>query len=95
MVTGHDGAAGFGTMDRAMADRSDPGTPEVTHYGSGRVKMQGFRLDGELHGEWTWFRTDGTVMRTGVFDRGRQVGAWRTFDRSGRLVKETNFGEPA
>jgi hypothetical protein len=33
-------------------------------------------------------------MRTGEFDRGRQVGVWRTFDRAGRLVKETGFDRP-
>jgi hypothetical protein len=32
-------------------------------------------------------------MRTGAFDRGRQIGPWRTFDRSGNVVKETRFGE--
>jgi hypothetical protein len=30
-------------------------------------------------------------MRAGEFDRGRQVGVWRTFDRAGRVVKETDF----
>lgn len=30
-------------------------------------------------------------MRAGEFDRGRQVGTWRTFDRAGRMVKETDF----
>ena len=30
-------------------------------------------------------------MRAGSFDRGRQVGAWRTYDRAGKLVKETDF----
>lgn len=64
---------------------------EVTHYANGIVKMRGFRLDGQLHGSWDWYRTDGSVMRTGAFDRGRQIGIWRTFDRSGRLVKETDF----
>jgi hypothetical protein len=34
-------------------------------------------------------------MRTGEFDRGRQVGIWRTFDRAGRLVKETDFSKAA
>jgi hypothetical protein len=34
-------------------------------------------------------------MRTGAFDHGRQTGVWRTFDRSGRLVKETDFSKPA
>jgi antitoxin component YwqK of YwqJK toxin-antitoxin module len=30
-------------------------------------------------------------MRTGSFDRGRQVGTWRTYDRAGTVVKETTF----
>ncbi len=63
----------------------------MEQYANGVVKMSGFRLDGEFHGEWAWYRTDGTAMRTGAFDRGRQIGVWRTFDRSGRLVKETDF----
>ena len=44
---------------------------------------------------WEWFRTDGTEMRTGRFDRGRQIGVWRTLDRAGRVVKETDFSRPA
>ena len=73
-----------------MATRGDP-VPEVERYATGVVKMRGFRLDGELHGAWEWFRVDGSVMRTGQFDRGKQIGVWRTYDRSGRLVKETSF----
>ena len=46
-----------------------------------------------MHGPWAWYRTDGTLMRTGQFDRGRQIGVWRTFDRSGRLVKETDYSK--
>jgi antitoxin component YwqK of YwqJK toxin-antitoxin module len=30
-------------------------------------------------------------MRTGAFERGRQVGVWRTYDRAGNVVKETTF----
>jgi hypothetical protein len=45
-----------------------------------------------MHGAWEFFRTDGSLMRSGLFERGRQVGPWRTFDRGGRLVKETTFG---
>jgi hypothetical protein len=30
-------------------------------------------------------------MRSGEFDRGQQVGIWRTFDRNGVVVKETVF----
>ena len=69
----------------------------VEHYPNGGVKFRGVLLEGEMHGDWTWFRADGSVMRTGQFDHGRQVGPWRTFARDGRLVKETDFGpaEPA
>ena len=42
---------------------------------------------------WEWYRTDGSLMRTGAFDQGRQVGLWRTIDRTGRVVKETDFSK--
>jgi hypothetical protein len=32
-------------------------------------------------------------MRSGTFDRGRQVGLWKTFTRDDDLVKSTNFGK--
>ena len=76
---------------RAMRDGKPE--PEIEHYANGLVKMRGFRIGGELHGAWEWFRTDGTVMRTGEFDRGQQVGVWRTFARDGRVVKETDFSK--
>ncbi len=64
---------------------------ETVHFGDGQVKYTGFRLGDTMHGAWTWYRTDGSVMRTGSFDRGRQVGTWRTYDRAGAVVKETSF----
>jgi hypothetical protein len=30
-------------------------------------------------------------MRSGAFERGRQIGVWRTYDRAGTVVKETSF----
>ncbi|MDH6235364.1 hypothetical protein [Cryobacterium sp. CG_9.6] len=60
-------------------------------YETGVTKARGFMLDGELHGEWEWFRLDGSRMRTGSFNRGVQTGLWCTYDRDGRLVKESRF----
>jgi hypothetical protein len=34
-------------------------------------------------------------MRSGNFDRGRQIGVWKTFDRASRVVKETDFSSVA
>jgi antitoxin component YwqK of YwqJK toxin-antitoxin module len=60
---------------------------ETVRYGNGRIKYTGVMLNGEMHGAWSWYRTDGSLMRSGEFDRGRQIGIWRTFDRSGAVVK--------
>jgi antitoxin component YwqK of YwqJK toxin-antitoxin module len=49
--------------------------------------------DGEMDGYWEWFRLDGTIMRSGSFDCGRQIGTWTTYDRSGAPHKETHFGD--
>ncbi len=73
---------------------TEDGTPHEERYGNGRVKLRGAHLDGEMHGDWEFFRIDGSLMRSGAFDRGRQVGVWKTWDRAGRVVKETTF-EPA
>ncbi len=81
-----------------MTHDSTPAEPaaidSIEHYGNGNVKLAGSILAGEMHGDWAWYRRDGSLMRTGAFDRGRQVGPWRTFDRTGRLVKETTFPAP-
>ena len=66
---------------------------EIVRYPNGRVKYSGYRLDGAMHGVWRWYRTDGSLMRTGAFVRGRQTGTWRTHDRGGAVVKETSFGD--
>jgi antitoxin component YwqK of YwqJK toxin-antitoxin module len=76
-----------------MSDEGLGGPVEaVDNYPSGNPRFRGTNLDGEMHGDWTFFRADGSVMRTGRFERGRQVGAWRTYARDGSLVKETDFG---
>jgi len=73
-----------------VATEDEP-TPAIDHYDSGNVRFRGANLGGEMHGFWEFFRKDGSLMRSGTFERGRQVGPWRTFDRNGRVVKETTF----
>lgn len=61
-------------------------------YPDGGLKAKGGMKDGELHGAWQWWRQDGSLLRTGTFDRGRQVREWTTYDRAGIAVKVTDFG---
>jgi len=79
------GAAILGAME------NDVSVESAEHYDNGQLKLKGLLLGGEMHGSWSFFRRDGSLMRTGSFDRGRQVGIWRTYDRTGAVVKETVF----
>ena len=65
--------------------------PDIAYYDNGGVRYRGFQLDGKPHGAWEFLRKDGSVMRAGEFDHGKQIGIWRTLDRGGRVVKETHF----
>ena len=66
---------------------------DIARYPDGSLKFTGLRIEGEMHGDdWTWYRRDGSVMRTGAFEQGRQIGTWRTYDRDGSLVTEKDFG---
>ena len=56
-------------------------------FDNGVVKAEGAMKRGELSGPWSWYRTDGTLMRTGSFRNGEAVGEWVTYDRNGRLVR--------
>ena len=60
-------------------------------YDNGLPRFKGDYLDGKMHGFWEFFRKDGSLMRSGHFDREKQIGVWKTFARDGSLVKETNF----
>jgi antitoxin component YwqK of YwqJK toxin-antitoxin module len=60
-------------------------------YGNGNPRFRGEMLDGEMHGPWEFSRKDGSLMRSGTFDHGLQVGSWTTFARSGAIVKVTTF----
>lgn len=73
-----------------MSRSSEP-VVDIAYYDDGRVRYRGFQLDGQMHGAWEFLRRDGSVMRAGEFDRGKQIGVWRTYDRAGRVVKETDF----
>jgi hypothetical protein len=55
---------------------------------NGSVCAKGRKLGGVLHGHWEWFRTDGTLKRSGGFDRGVQVGEFRRLAEGAGLVIE-------
>ena len=69
-------------------------TRHTEHHRDGSVWARGFKLDGELHGYWEWFRKNGVRMRSGHFDRGQKVGEWITYDAAGEVYKVTRVKPP-
>lgn len=60
-------------------------------YDNGLPRFKGEYLNSEMHGFWEFFRKDGSLMRSGSFDQGKQVGIWKTFDRQGNQVSSRSF----
>jgi antitoxin component YwqK of YwqJK toxin-antitoxin module len=53
----------------------------VTKWSKGKI------LDGQPHGYWEWYRPDGTLKRSGHFEKGNPVGEWTTYDDNGHVYK--------
>ena len=63
----------------------------VYYHDDGSVWAKGKMVDGVMTGYWRWFRTDGTTLRSGHFENGKQVGRWTTYDKQGRVYKTTRM----
>ena len=70
-------------------------TPRTEYHRGGTVCAKGQMLDDKLHGYWEWYRKDGSLKRSGTFDRNRQVGEWTTYDADGLPYKTTDMGSVA
>ena len=66
----------------------------IDRHKDGSIKARGRVVDDVLTGYWEWFRKDGTLMRSGYFRDGKQVGEWTTYDDQGRIVKVTRMKSP-
>ncbi len=56
----------------------------TTRWSKGKV------VDGKADGYWEWYRVDGSIKRSGYFNRGEPVGEWTTYDASGKVYKVTS-----
>jgi antitoxin component YwqK of YwqJK toxin-antitoxin module len=63
----------------------------VKYHANGKTKFaKGKVIDGQPDGYWEWYRPDGTLKRSGHFDKGKTVGEWITYDQKGQVYKVTN-----
>ena len=64
----------------------------IKYHASGKtVFSKGKIIDGQPDGYWEWYRLDGTLKRSGHFERGKKVGEWITYDQEGQIYKVTQM----
>jgi antitoxin component YwqK of YwqJK toxin-antitoxin module len=79
------------------AKKTASGKKHVHYHKDGSIWATGALKGKFMHGYWEWFRkpgpnqTIGTIMRSGNFKNGKQVGDWTTYDTNGKIVKVTTF----
>jgi antitoxin component YwqK of YwqJK toxin-antitoxin module len=68
----------------------------IKYHANGKTRWsKGKIVDGQAHGYWEWYRPDGTLKRSGHFNRGEPVDAWTTYDTKGQVYKVTRKKVPA
>ncbi|MFO7533857.1 MAG: hypothetical protein R6W93_15470 [Candidatus Limnocylindrales bacterium] len=54
--------------------QSDGMVPETASYANGNVRYRNAHLRGEMNGRWVFIRAAGSMLRSGIIERGRQAG---------------------
>ncbi len=72
----------------------------IKYHKDGSIWAKGQTNNGVMEGYWEWFRKPansadkiGTIMRSGYFKNGKQVGQWTTYNKHGDIVKVTDFNK--
>ncbi len=79
------------TSAKKATSKKPPRKQRTDYHRDGSLCAKGTTRDGELDGYWEWFRKDGTKMRSGHFEMGKQTGEWTTYDVKGKVYKVTTF----
>ena len=77
-----------------MATKRSPAEPYVLHHKDGTLWAKGQTIGDVATGYWEWFRKDGSKLRSGYFENGKQTGEWTTYDRKGKPFKITTMKPP-
>jgi antitoxin component YwqK of YwqJK toxin-antitoxin module len=62
------------------------------HANGTTMWSKGKMVDEKPQGYWEWYRADGTLKRSGYFEKGNPVGEWITYDQFGKKYKTSNRG---
>jgi antitoxin component YwqK of YwqJK toxin-antitoxin module len=74
-----------------MAVKRSRAKEHIQYHRDGSIWAKGQKVEDVPTGYWEWFRKDGTKMRSGHFENGKQTGEWTTYDQKGRVYKVTKM----
>ncbi len=72
-----------------MPNKKISGKKQTVYHQDGSIWAKGKMNGKNRDGYWEWFRKDGSKMRSGYFDKGKQIGKWTTYDRKSKIYKIT------
>jgi antitoxin component YwqK of YwqJK toxin-antitoxin module len=61
------------------------------YYNSGTIKLSAVYRSGKLQGETFYYYPDGSLLMQGNFKDELKVGAWLSFDETGKMVSRSNY----
>jgi antitoxin component YwqK of YwqJK toxin-antitoxin module len=62
----------------------------IKYHANGKTRWsKGKMSEDQPDGYWEWYRPDGTLKRSGYFEKGTPVGKWITYDQNGKEYKVT------
>lgn len=61
----------------------------IKRHANGSIWAKGQMIGSVMVGYWEFFRKDGTKLRSGYFEDGKQGGEWTTYDSKGKVYKVT------
>jgi antitoxin component YwqK of YwqJK toxin-antitoxin module len=73
------------------AKKRSAAKPYTHYHKDGSVWAKGQTLNDVPTGYWEWFRKDGSKLRSGYFEDGKQTGDWTTYDCKGHVYKVTTI----
>ncbi len=59
------------------------------HANGKAIWSKGLMVNDLPKGDWEWYRVDGTLKRSGYFEKGEPVGEWITDNTKGDVHKVT------
>jgi len=79
-------------LDRVKEKKSEviKGYTIKYHANGSTIWSKGKVIDKQPEGYWEWYRLDGSLKRSGYFEKGEPVGEWITYDHNGEKYKTTH-----